>query len=144
MNIYKKLRKEAGLTQGEVAVSLGVKQQTVQKWEYGENRPPPSRWAAIAELYRVPVEVLLQAGTAEAGQVTATSQTMIGSNGAQQAGGDISTGTAPPAGSSGGLIMVFLTPQEARMIELLRDYGGRKAVDKFISDLERRKEELES
>ena len=143
MNIYKKLRKEAGLTQGEVAVSLGVKQQTVQKWEYGENRPPPSRWAAIAELYRVPVEVLLQAGTSEAGQVPTTSQTMIGSTGASQAGGDISIGEVP-AGSRGGLVMVFLTSQEARMIELLRDYGGRKAVDKFISDLERRKEELES
>lgn len=44
-------RKAAHLTQPQVAVILGVKQQQISKYERGENRPSPSALKKLARLF---------------------------------------------------------------------------------------------
>lgn len=49
-------RLQAGLTQKEVAVALGVKDTTVGSWENGKSSPSMEQGAALSELYRIPME----------------------------------------------------------------------------------------
>lgn len=44
-----RLRKERGLTQGQLAAQLGVSKPTVWAWEHGKARPVEARIAALAE-----------------------------------------------------------------------------------------------
>lgn len=43
---------ELGQTQAELARTLDVRPQTVNKWLSGENTPPPARWPAIEAALR--------------------------------------------------------------------------------------------
>lgn len=45
------LRKEKGLSQEDLAASLGVSRQAVSKWERGESAPELENLMALAELY---------------------------------------------------------------------------------------------
>ena len=49
MNLKGK-RMEKGLTQEEIAKSLGVSQQAVAKWEMGEAKPQADKLPALAKL----------------------------------------------------------------------------------------------
>lgn len=49
------------MTQEFVAESLGVSRQAVSKWENGTSDPSTSNLCALARLYGVPVEELLNA-----------------------------------------------------------------------------------
>lgn len=49
----KKIRKELGLTQVELAKRLGVDTKTVQNWEYGSNIPK-SKHAILRDLIKKP------------------------------------------------------------------------------------------
>lgn len=55
----KKLRKSAKLTQEQVAERLNVSRQTVAKWETGESLPDIDNCIALAQLYRVSLDDLV-------------------------------------------------------------------------------------
>ena len=55
----KQLRKEKGLTQGQLADILGVTDKAVSKWEVGESNPDISLLAKLAEVFGVSVDYLL-------------------------------------------------------------------------------------
>lgn len=53
------LRKRAGYSQEEVAEKIGVSRQAVGKWESGESMPDVSNCAALAQLYEVTLDDLV-------------------------------------------------------------------------------------
>ncbi len=53
-------REKAGLTQREVADKLNIDQSSVSWWETGKNNPRAALLPAIASLYGVTVDELLQ------------------------------------------------------------------------------------
>jgi len=59
----KTLRKEAGLTQEEVAKKLGVSRPAYTYWEKGEKRPTPDKLTQIASLFGVSTDYLLNSDT---------------------------------------------------------------------------------
>ncbi len=59
MNKLREYRLAAGLTQQFVALSLGVKAPSVNNWESGKSKPKTERLKALAELYGVTVDELL-------------------------------------------------------------------------------------
>lgn len=59
MNRFKELRKQKGITQIELAQTLGVKQTTVSKWEVDRATPDYSTLIKLAEFYGVSADYLL-------------------------------------------------------------------------------------
>lgn len=59
MNIYKRLRKEKGLTQVELAKILHVNQSTPSKWEKNIAIPDPVMLKQLSSFYGVSVDYLL-------------------------------------------------------------------------------------
>ena len=55
-----KSRKKAGLSQEELAARLGVSRQAVSKWERAEASPDTDNLLALAKLFGVRPEELLQ------------------------------------------------------------------------------------
>ena len=56
----KNCRTRCGMTQEYVAESLGISRQAVSKWENGTSEPSTSNLIALARLYGISVETLLQ------------------------------------------------------------------------------------
>ena len=53
------LRKQMGYSQEEVAEKIGVSRQAVAKWENGETVPDLDNTVALAELYGVSIDNLM-------------------------------------------------------------------------------------
>lgn len=58
-----KLRVDRGLTQEQVAVSLDVEPETISRFERGTVLAPLGRLMEMAELYQVPIEQVVRAGS---------------------------------------------------------------------------------
>ena len=54
------LRKKRGLSQEELAITLGVSRQAVSKWETGEAKPDTDKVVALAEYFEVTTDWLLR------------------------------------------------------------------------------------
>lgn len=65
MNDYKfgnylfKLRTDAGLSQNDLAIQLGVTNKAISKWENGKSKPTTDKLGKIANIFGVSVEQLL-------------------------------------------------------------------------------------
>ena len=55
----KRLRKERGMTQGELALTVGCSVSTVNNWEGGRNGASPAQLKRIADFFGVAVNELL-------------------------------------------------------------------------------------
>lgn len=58
-NRLKSLRKEVGLSQGELAKEVGVSYRTIQNWENGVNQIKPDKAQLLADYFGVDVPYLL-------------------------------------------------------------------------------------
>ncbi len=58
----KKIRKEKGLSQEELAVKLNVVRQTISKWEKGLSVPDADLLISLSEILETPVSILLGKG----------------------------------------------------------------------------------
>ena len=56
----KEIRNKIGLTQGELAVKIGVNQNTVSQWETGERVPRADKLIQLAEILGCTVDELLK------------------------------------------------------------------------------------
>ncbi len=56
---FKKIRKQCGLSQQEVADKLQIKQSSVSDWENDVSRPDYEKLIALSELYDVTLYELL-------------------------------------------------------------------------------------
>ena len=54
------LRKKRGLSQEDLAITLGVSRQAVSKWETGEAKPDTDKVIALAEYFEVTTDWLLR------------------------------------------------------------------------------------
>ncbi len=57
----KKARKEQGLSQNELAQSIGVSQQTICAWENNERYPTVDKLYDLAKALKIPTNVLVGA-----------------------------------------------------------------------------------
>ena len=56
---YKKCRENAGLTQIEASIKLGIPQPTLASWECGISNPRAEKLVDIAKLYNCTTDELL-------------------------------------------------------------------------------------
>ena len=61
------LRKRSGMTQEQVAERLGVSRQALAKWERGESVPDMDHCAALAKLFSVSIDDLVNYSEGESG-----------------------------------------------------------------------------
>ncbi len=65
MTIYeniKKARKDAGLTQSELATAIGVTQKEISRWETGTRTPQVDTIVNICKALNVSADILLETG----------------------------------------------------------------------------------
>lgn len=60
MNVFKKYREAANMTQAQLAKELGVSASTVAMWEIGVNVPQTRKLKALATALGVAIEELLE------------------------------------------------------------------------------------
>lgn len=58
-NLLKKLRKEAGISQEQLADKMNVSKNTIQNWEKGTTKVNPDRFSLLAYIFNTPVELLI-------------------------------------------------------------------------------------
>ncbi len=61
----KRLRKEKGLTQEQLAEEVGVSLMTVRRWEWGESIPKSNMLLKLADVFGLSPEALLMEDTSE-------------------------------------------------------------------------------
>ena len=59
MNNLKRLRKEKGMSQADLATMLGVKQNTISGWEKGVREPSLHMLVRLASLFGCTVDALI-------------------------------------------------------------------------------------
>ena len=55
---FRKYRKDAGLTQEELAAVISVRKPTISRYETGARRVPPERCRAISQAIGIPTHLL--------------------------------------------------------------------------------------
>ena len=55
----KQLREDAGISQAQLAIKLGVRQSTVGMWENGKNKPQNAKLESLASMFGVSTDYLL-------------------------------------------------------------------------------------
>lgn len=68
MNFHKNLknaRKDAGMTQQELADTIGVRQKDISRWENGDRTPGIVALADLCRALHVSADVLLETGKGE-------------------------------------------------------------------------------
>ncbi len=60
MKIFQFYRQQGGLTQEQLAETLGVSRQSVSKWESGQSYPEMEKLLALCELFRCDLDTLLE------------------------------------------------------------------------------------
>lgn len=65
MNIVRELRKQKGMQQKELALSVGVAQATVSEWEHGKKDPSGDRLKKLADIFHVDELTILGRGLVE-------------------------------------------------------------------------------
>ena len=58
MNRIAELRKKLGLTQTRLGEEIGVSQQTISKYENGDENIPGDMLLALSKFFRVPIEIM--------------------------------------------------------------------------------------
>lgn len=64
-DLLKRTRKQAGLSQQQVADKMDVSKNAIQNWESGATKVDPSRFRLLAYIYNIPVDTLFKAMYAE-------------------------------------------------------------------------------
>jgi transcriptional regulator with XRE-family HTH domain len=72
----RKYRKQAGLSQEELADRLEVSRQAVSKWEMGQSAPDPEKIVRMSELFGITTDELLKAQPAPAAPAAPQPQTL--------------------------------------------------------------------
>lgn len=92
----KALRKESGMSQGEVCKKIGAKQGAYSTWELGKNEPPLETFIQLANLFNVSTDWLLGRSderslgvSIQAGDGSAVAAQSPGANVAATAGGSL-------------------------------------------------------
>ena len=62
MNIVKELRIDRGMSQKELAITVGVAQATVSEWESQKKNPSGERLAKLSEIFNVPSAKIIGVG----------------------------------------------------------------------------------
>lgn len=73
------LRKQAGLTQEQLAEKIGVSRQSIASWEKGDSTPDVTKCIALADLYDVSVDDLVGHSDNSAGIVAPKGKYFFGS-----------------------------------------------------------------
>lgn len=69
--VIRKYRKEAGLTQAELAEQIDVKRNTVVAWESGKSRPEMETLLKVSHLLSIPITELFHVGSEDSGMPAA-------------------------------------------------------------------------
>ena len=64
----KKLRKEAGLSQEDLAGKMNVSKNTIQNWEKGTTKVNYDRFPLLSDIFNTPVELLIAEFCREEGE----------------------------------------------------------------------------
>ena len=103
----RQLRKERGMSQDELAEKLGYKSfTTIQKWESGVSEPSMEKVKAIADIFGVTIEQLVNGSVEPQERFTGSSKTLT---------------LVPPAKSASALQHApDLPPDEQRLLDIYR------------------------
>lgn len=69
-NLLYELRTKSKLTQGELAIKLGVTNKAISKWENGKAKPTTDTLKKLSILFNIPIEKLLQIKTNQKKEIT--------------------------------------------------------------------------
>lgn len=64
-----KLRKDADMTQSELAIKLNLTRQAISKYEVGDSFPDVSTLISITEIFDITIDELINSGTPSCGEV---------------------------------------------------------------------------
>ncbi|MGI5173376.1 helix-turn-helix transcriptional regulator [Treponema sp. OMZ 840] len=107
MNLAQKifdLRKKTGLSQEQLADTIGVSRQSVSKWESGESLPELERLIELSKTFKVSIDYLVEdTENGDSENKTAQNQNVlhISDNKKTAAAADCKSGFVPPVKKSG-------------------------------------------
>lgn len=119
----KALRKESGMSQGEVCKKIGAKQGAYSTWELGKNEPPLETFIQLANLFNVSTDWLLGLTDERTPGVSITA----GDGSAVAANRSTATVNSAPTSASGDTARLLgIIESQQRVIEKLSGIGEQK------------------